>query len=126
MIRPRMAILGASGFVGSTLCERLFYSQEFDFVPYVHTFGNTSRLARFPLKLVPLDVMSPRSLAASLQGFDIVVDLTRGLPLQMVAMTKNLVKALAKVRVKKVVHLSSIAIYGKLPGPATVSETAPP
>src|SRR5947208_3017416 len=103
MIRPRMAILGASGFVGSTLCERLFYSKEFDFVPYVHTFGNTSRLARFPLKMVPLDIMSPRLLTAALQGFEIVVDLTRSLPMQMVAMAKNLAKAATRARVKKIV-----------------------
>jgi nucleoside-diphosphate-sugar epimerase len=121
-----MAILGASGFVGSTLCERLYYSQEFDFTPYVHSFGNTSRLARFPLKLAPLDVMSPTSLTAALQGFEIVVDLTRGLPLQMVTMAKNLVKAATRARVKKVIHLSSIAIYGKVPGPETASEAAKP
>ncbi len=73
---PRMAILVASGFVGSTLCERLSYSKEFEFVPYVHTFANTSRLARFPLKLQPLDALSPRLLRAALEGFDVVVDLT--------------------------------------------------
>jgi nucleoside-diphosphate-sugar epimerase len=126
MARLRMAILGASGFVGSTLCERLFYSGEYDFVPFVHTFGNTSRLARFPIKLVPLDVMSAWSLPDALQGFDIVVDLTRSLPLQMVAMAKNLAKALARTSVKKVVHLSSIAIYGKLPREDTASEQATP
>jgi nucleoside-diphosphate-sugar epimerase len=121
-----MAVLGASGFVGSTLCERLFHSQEFDFVPFVHSFGNTSRLARFPIKLVPLDVMSPRSLTTALQGFEIVVDLTRGLPLQMVAMAKNLVKAARRAGIQKVIHLSSIAIYGKVPGPETASEASRP
>ena len=59
MPRQRIAILGASGFVGSTLCERLYFSQEFEFTPFVHTFGNTSRLTRFPIELAPLDVMSP-------------------------------------------------------------------
>ena len=52
MQRPRLAILGASGFVGSTLCERLFRSRELEFRPLVHSFANTSRLARFPLELV--------------------------------------------------------------------------
>jgi nucleoside-diphosphate-sugar epimerase len=126
MPRPRMAILGASGFVGSTLCERLFGSEEFEFVPYVHSFGNTARLARFPIKLVPLDVMSPGRLQEALAGCDIVVDLTRGLPVQMVAMMKNIVQAARHARVKKVIHLSSIAIYGRYPGPETRDESAAP
>ena len=35
MPRQRIAILGASGFVGSTLCEHLYFSQEFEFTPFV-------------------------------------------------------------------------------------------
>ncbi len=46
--------------------------------------------------------------------------------MQMVAMTKNLVKAAVKAGVSKVIHLSSIAIYGKIPGPAYVFEAATP
>ena len=85
MQRPRLAILGASGFVGSTLCERLFWSKEFDFRPLVHSFGNTSRLARFPLELVPVEVLSYRQVLAGLEGCDIVVNLARGNPIQMAA-----------------------------------------
>src|SRR5262245_19783380 len=126
MPSPRLAILGASGFVGSTLCERLYRSKEFDFTPFVHSYGNTSRLTRLPLKPEPVDAMSSRQLTTALRGYDIVVDLTRGLPPLMPAMTRNLVKAVHATKVKKVVHLSSIAIYGKKPGPESATESGLP
>jgi nucleoside-diphosphate-sugar epimerase len=121
-----LAILGASGFVGSTLCERLFWTQEFDFRPLVHSFANTGRLARFPLQLVPVDVLSYAQLKAGLEGCDVVVNLARGNPLQMPGAMRNILRAAGKAGVKKVVHLSSIAIYGDNPRPESRQETAPP
>lgn len=126
MTPPRLAIVGASGFVGSTLCERLNFTREFEYVPFVHSFGNTSRLARYPVELKPLDVMSPARVEDALAGFDVIVDLTRGLPDLMATMSRNIIRAATKHRVRKVVHLSSIAIYGKLPGPESATEAAVP
>jgi nucleoside-diphosphate-sugar epimerase len=126
MQRPRLAILGASGFVGSTLCERLFRIREFEFRPLVHSFANTSRLARFPLELVPADVMSYRQVLAGLEGCDVVVNLARGNPLQMPAAMRNVLRAAQKARVKMVIHLSSISIYGDNPRPESRDESAPP
>jgi nucleoside-diphosphate-sugar epimerase len=126
MQRPRLAILGASGFVGSTLCERLFRSKEFEFRPLVHSFANTSRLARFPLELVPADVMSHSQVRAGIEGCDIVVNLSRGNPIQMPAAMKNILRAARKAGAKKIVHLSSISIYGSDPRPESRDESAPP
>lgn len=126
MQRPRLAILGASGFVGSTLCERLIRSREFDFRPLVHSFANTSRLARFPLELVPVDVLSPNQIKAGLEGCDVVVNLSRGNPMQMAATMKNILHAAQKARVKKIIHISSISIYGSNPRPESRDESAPP
>jgi nucleoside-diphosphate-sugar epimerase len=126
MQRPRLAILGASGFVGSTLCERLFLSQEFEFRALVHSFANTSRLARYPMELVPADVLSPTQVRAGLEGCDVVVNLSRGNPMQMAATMKNILRAARQARVKKVIHLSSISIYGDNPRPESRDESAPP
>ena len=70
--------------------------------------------------------MSPARLRAALEGHDVVVDLTRGIPVQMIAMTKNLIMAARRARVKKVIHISSIAIYGRIPGPDSHDESAAP
>ena len=126
MKRTRLAILGASGFVGSTLCERLFESQEFDFRALVHSFANTARLARFPIELAPVDVLSPTQVKAGLEGCDVVVNLSRGNPMQMAATMKNILGAAQKARVKKIIHLSSISIYGDNPRPESRDESAPP
>ena len=38
--RVKLGIFGASGFVGSALCERLYFEREFDFVCFVRSTGN--------------------------------------------------------------------------------------
>lgn len=126
MRRTRLAILGASGFVGSTLCERLVHSREFDFRPLVHSFANTARLARFPLELVPVDVLSTNQVRAGIEGCDVVVNLSRGNPVQMAATMKNILRAARRARVQKIVHLSSISIYGDNPRAESRDESAPP
>jgi len=42
----RIAVVGASGFVGSTLVERLLARGDVEVVPFIHTSGNAMRLAR--------------------------------------------------------------------------------
>src|SRR5206468_2798979 len=63
---------------------------------------------------------------AGLEGCDVVVNLARGNPIQMAAAMKNILNAALKAGVKRLVHLSSISIYGSNPQPQCQQETAPP
>jgi len=121
-----IGIVGASGFVGSTLCERLYFSGNRSFVPFVHSPGNAWRIARLPIRLHSLDLLNRAQVFEAVSSCDVIVNCaltgddlkSRGL--------RNLADAARAARLKRFVHLSSIAIYGRDPAPGTETEAAVP
>lgn len=126
MSKVRLGVLGASGFVGSTLCEHAFFDGEFDVVPFIHTFGRATRVARLPIPLVQVDVLDRPQVLAALDRCDIVVNCYRDVPDVMWRGLKNIVRALKGRQDKRLIHLSSIAIYGTDPSPESATEEASP
>ncbi len=120
----RVAVIGASGFVGSTLVERLL-SRGDDVVPFIHTSGNALRLARRKLTLPMLDLLDPHQVEAALKGVTHVVNCSRGGDEVMLTGLRNLLAAARKHRVERFVHLSSVAVYGDPPPPESTRENAP-
>jgi len=122
----RIGIVGASGFVGSALCERLYFSGDRTFVPFVHSPGNAWRIARLPIQLRSLDLLNRAQVFEAVSSCDVIVNCalagndpkSRGL--------RNLADAARGARLKRFVHLSSIAIYGRDPAPDTATEVAVP
>jgi nucleoside-diphosphate-sugar epimerase len=130
MSKPRIAIVGASGFVGATLIERLYFDEawrdRFDFVAFIHGFGNAARIARLPVKIEAVDLLDLPRVRSALAGFDAVVNCTRGDSALMLKGLQNLGAAMERNRVRKFVHLSSVAIYGDDPAPESAREDAAP
>jgi len=130
MGKPRIAIVGASGFVGAALIERLYFDEvwrdRFEFVPFIRGFGNAARLTRLPVKIESLDLLDFPRVRSTLTGFDAVVNCTRGDSALMSKGLQNLGKAMEHNRVRKFVHLSSVAIYGNDPTADSAHEDAPP
>lgn len=122
----RIGIVGASGFVGSTLCERLYFSGNRDFVPFVHSPGNAWRVARLPVSIKTLDLLDRTQVLAAVSSCDVIVNCaltgndpkSRGL--------RNLADAARRARLQRFVHLSSIAIYGRDPAPESTTEAGVP
>ena len=54
----RIAIVGASGFVGSTLVERLLAQAQDEVLPLIHSSGNAWRLARLSIDLPAVDLLA--------------------------------------------------------------------
>jgi predicted dehydrogenase/nucleoside-diphosphate-sugar epimerase len=112
----KVAVFGASGFVGSTLVER-FQRKGIDVSPAIHSSGNAWRLARHGIPLRSVDVLSRADVAECLRGCTHVVNCTRGSDEVMIGGLKNLLAEAAKQQVRRFVHLSSIAVYGQRPPP---------
>ncbi|HEX6851251.1 MAG TPA: NAD(P)-dependent oxidoreductase [Candidatus Polarisedimenticolaceae bacterium] len=122
----RIAVLGASGFVGSALCERLFFEGSDEFVAVIHGSGRAGRIARLGIELRVADLMKPDSIRKAIQGCEVVVNCAMGDHDAMTRGFRNLVRALRDVRPSKFIHLSSILIYGETPPAASVDEDAEP
>jgi nucleoside-diphosphate-sugar epimerase len=121
----RIAVIGASGLVGSTLTERLLAQGSDEVVPFIHSGGNAMRLARRGVELKMLDLMDRGEVEAALAGVTHVVNCSRGDDGVMLSGLTHLLAASRRHRIARFVHLSSVAVYGDPPPPESVAEDAP-
>lgn len=124
MSRPKIAVIGASGFVGAALCERLFFCNEAEFVPLIHTSGNAARLARLPVELRSVSLFDRKRLAAALSDATVVVNCSRGDRRVMLDGLRNVIAAAKTARVRRFIHISSLLIYGEDPLEESATEAA--
>jgi nucleoside-diphosphate-sugar epimerase len=113
----KLVVFGASGLVGSALCERLFFTGEWEFVPVVRSSGGVARLARLMPgeRFVFADLMAPDSFLRLLGEESVVINCARGGDADMQRGFLNLLRACRQRRVRKFVHISSVAIFGDDP-----------
>jgi nucleoside-diphosphate-sugar epimerase len=124
-LNDRLAIIGASGFVGSALCERLWYEGAKDFTPFIHNSGSAARLARLPLKFRMIDLLDQKQTREALAGHSVVINCSRGDKPLMIQGLKNLMDASKHNGIRKFIHLSSAAIYGDDPPAQSCGESCP-
>ena len=127
----KIFITGASGFIGGRLVEKLVVEEGAEVVALVRKFKNASRLARYPIKMVAGDVLDADGLAKAMAGCGFVVHCAldgSGTPEQnrrvTVDGTRNVCIAAQKSKVKRLVHLSTISVYGHTP-PGLIDESTP-
>ena len=120
----RVAILGASGFVGSTLVERLLEQRKAEIVPFIHNSGNAMRLARLGIDLPAVDLLDQKQLEMALRGCTHVVNCALGNAHAATRGLRNLLAASRKNKVQRFIHLSSVLVYGDPPPPDSVHESA--
>ena len=119
----RIAIVGASGFVGTRLVERFVLGRSAEVVPIVRSFSSLAVIARFELPWKVCDVKDSDSLASAFAGCDAVVHAALGDPGQIVKMAGSVYAAAEKAGVKRLVALSSAAVHGLNPPSGTDEET---
>ena len=124
-MKTSVGVIGASGFVGATLCERLYFEGH-DFVPFVRSSGNAWRIARLPVRIRSLDLLDTQAVQDAVNSCRVIVNCALGSVSAMSRGFRNLVDASQRSRLEKFVHLSSIAVYGQDPAPDTVTEAARP
>ncbi|WP_232630415.1 NAD-dependent epimerase/dehydratase family protein [Methylobacterium sp. Leaf118] len=116
----RVLVLGAGGFVGRHLVAAL--AADSDFEPMALMRGAANALPPgVPLRRA--DATDSEALRQALAGIDAVVNCIAGTEAAMTAVTRHLVALTESGRVQRLVHLSSMAVYGPVSG--TVGETSP-
>lgn len=124
MSKSKVAVVGASGFVGSALCERLYFRREADLVPLIHSSGNAARLSRLPIELRSVNLLKRDELTAALSDVDVVVNCSRGDNRVMLDGLRHMIAAARAAGVRKFIHISSLLIYGEDPHEESATEAA--
>src|SRR5712691_4861187 len=110
MSGTRIVVLGASGFVGTTLVECLLKRPEVEVVPVIHSAGSAWRLARRSAPLLQVDIADRSGLLDTLRGATHVVNCTRGPRSVMVDGLRNILDGCRAAGVRHFVHLSSVMV----------------
>jgi nucleoside-diphosphate-sugar epimerase len=118
----RVLILGAGGYVGSRLVEALRNS---DWAVPVAALRPQAkiRVSRSGVEARNYEATDPSSVRPALGNIDCVVNSVAGAPTAIAEGAKFLFDCAAETKIQRIVHMSSMAVYGDVAG--TVDETSP-
>lgn len=122
----KILVTGATGFIGSRLCELLSLEYRLPYRALVRDFSRAARIARLDAELVAGDMLDAGSLARAVEGCDAVVNLAHGDDQSAEKQTTLLVDACARAGVRRFVHVSSMAVHGPSPKPPVLTESTAP
>jgi nucleoside-diphosphate-sugar epimerase len=127
----RALITGATGFIGGRVAEVLC-AQGTPAVALVRTWANAARLSRLPIEMVGGDVLDLDAVRGAMKGCDVVYhlavdwrgDRNRNRRSSRIG-TRNVLQAAREAGVRRIVVLSSVAVFGRRLAVGRVSEEEP-
>ena len=122
----RIAIVGAGGFVGTTLIESLVLGGHTGVRAVVRSYRNMAGFCRWgnAVEVRLADATREAALADAIAGASAVVNVTTGPPAGIVQSTRAIYDACRRAGVPRFVHLSSAVVYGDVEQP--IDDDAPP
>ncbi|MGI8655333.1 MAG: NAD-dependent epimerase/dehydratase family protein [Pyrinomonadaceae bacterium] len=120
----KVAVTGASGFIGNRAVEQFYLGNMHEVFPLVHSYSSLALPARFNLPWSVCDHFDVGKLSKAFEGCDAVVHTAFGSPLGK--MSKAVYLAADKAGVRRLVILSSASVYNQNPVPGTTEESALP
>ena len=128
----RVLVTGASGFIGSRVCEHLRLGRDVPVRALVHDPARAARVARLDVELLRGDLTDSASLERAVAGCDAVVHCAYGTTgtgrerRTVTGMGAGLMaEAARRAGVSRFVHLSSVSVWGFDPGPGPIDEATP-
>lgn len=127
----RVLVVGGTGFVGSRLVERLVTECGARVRVLVRNYANAVRIARLSVEMVTGDVNNVGELERAADGCEIIFHCAYGNtgdgPAQRAVTvdgTRNVLTAAARAKAARVVYLSTLSVYGRMPD-GDLDENAP-
>ncbi len=121
-MKRKILVTGAGGFLGGWVVE-ICHLTGIEVRAGVRRWNGAMRIARFPVEIVACDVMDSEQLDASLHEVDSVVHCAVGGDEVTIDGTRNVLAAAARHHLRRVVHISTAAVYGNSTG--SVTEQSP-
>jgi nucleoside-diphosphate-sugar epimerase len=120
----KVAIVGASGFIGTRLTEMLHLGAIATVRPIVRSFANLARLSKFQLDWRIADALDAEALTLAMAGCDMAVHCVAGDASVIMGSMAPFYQAARASGVSRIVYLSSASVHGQAPVEGT-DETTP-
>lgn len=120
--QQKILVTGAGGFIGGRAVEVLHATGRWKVVGGVRRWSSAARIGRFPVEIALCDVTVPASVRAAMTGVTHVVHCAVGSREVTVEGTRNVLQAAREAGVQRLVHVSTIDVYGSETGAVLESQ----
>ena len=116
-------ITGCTGFLGSHLTKSLVKQKRIRVRGLIQNrYSDARNISDLPIEKTYGDMTSFEAVMKATRGCDVVVHCAVAKPSETVIGTRNVVKAAAKNKIKKLIYISSSAVYGYSPSVDDIKE----
>lgn len=115
----KIAILGASGFIGNRAVEMLCLEDIAEVRPIVRSAASLTRLAREDLDCHIANALDRSALRAAFTGCDVVIHSAVGHPSFIRKTVTSTYQAAQEAGVRRLIYLSTASVHGQAPSPGT-------
>jgi nucleoside-diphosphate-sugar epimerase len=115
--RKTVFVTGAGGFIGGRVVELLHASGRYSVKAGVRRWSSAARIGRLPVDIVLCDITDPDDLRRAVEDVDLIVHCAVGDRRATVVGTRNVFDAAFEAGVERLVHISTIDVYGDRTGP---------